>query len=118
MTTFYRWQEGELTEQEALRLLLDDYEECEQRTRVHESLRNTLRGQIEQVMQRVGSKATVGNHEIVMVEASYTKAYDRKKLDKLQLELKARGYADIAQEIEDCADAKVRSGSLRIGRVK
>lgn len=118
MSVFYRWQEGELTAQEALRLLLDDYEECEQRTRVHESLRNTLRGQIEQVMQRVGSKATVGNHEIVMVEASYTKTYDKKALDKLVVELAARGYGDIAGEIANCAKETVRSGSLRIQRSK
>jgi hypothetical protein len=117
--TYQRWQDGELTDQEALELLCRQLTSLQDRLEPLQFVEKQLRAWISEVVDREGGKAEVnGFGRLQITGAGLTATYDRRGLDNLVARLAAEGQADLAREIAACRKESQRSGGLRIIRDK
>jgi hypothetical protein len=117
--TYRRWQDGELTDNEALELLCRQLTSLQDRLEPLQFVEKQLRAWISEVVDREGGRAEVnGFGRLQITGASQTVTYDRRKLDNLVARLAAEGYSDLAQEIASYRKESSRSGGLRILREK
>jgi hypothetical protein len=115
--TYQRWQDGELTDNEALELLCRQLTSLQDRLEPLQFVEKQLRAWISEVVDREGGRAEVdGFGRLQITGASQTVTYDRRKLDNLVARLAAEGYSDLAQEIASYRKESSRSGGLRILR--
>lgn len=118
--TIADWENGDLTDREALRHLCRDLGEVESSleplTREREQLRETI-GRI--VARLDGQKAEVrGFGSLAITGGGETVSYDAKACDALVAKLAANGYASIAEELAQARKTGMRSAALRITREK
>lgn len=113
MQTFELWEEGSITDIEALRAIWKDLREVDDQIAGLEAERQKLRDHVSQIVARTGpiTLPGLGNAQITppMVIASY----DREKLDQLVAAIAAH-YPDVARQISDCRKEQQRSGGLRL----
>lgn len=119
-TVFRRWEEGEITGQEALESLVGQLTAVEDSLVPLEDTKKALRAYISEVVERMpGSKIELpGYGKFEIRSASLTKSYDSKLLDALVMELIAAGQADVARAIANCKKESVRTGGLVITKAR
>lgn len=123
MTTLVRqniyaaWLDGDVTPMEALRSLCSDYEELDQTYKQYEAMREQTRGQISEVLARLGGKVEIkGFGTMTLTDPSIVKGFDKAKIKALVYELMDEGEAAIADRLRACETQSARAGSLRIER--
>lgn len=117
--TYQRWQDGDLSDQEALELLCRQLTGLQDRLEPLQFVEKQLRAWISEVVDREGGKAEVnGFGRLQITGAGMTATYDRRRLDNLVARLAAQGQSELAQEIAACRKESQRSGGLRIIRDK
>lgn len=113
MDTFALWEEGEITDREALRAIWVDLREIEDQVAALEAERQRLREQIGQIVARTGPVTIQGLGSAQLTSPSLVVSYDRERLDQLVAALAAR-LPEVAAEISACRREQQRSGTLRI----
>ncbi len=117
--TYQRWQDGELSDAEALELLCRQLTSLQDRLEPLQFVEKQLRAWISEVVDREGGRAEVaGFGRLQITGAGTTTTYDRRRLDSLVTRLAAEGQSELAQEIAACRKESSRSGGLRIIRDK
>lgn len=118
--TIERWQEGDLSDLEALRALALNLGEVESDLEPLTREREYLREQIGRIVARQsGQKAEVkGFGTLAITGGGETTSYDAKALDGLMAKLLANGYGEIAEELAQARKTSQRAASLRITREK
>lgn len=117
--TYQRWQDGDLTDNEALELLCRQLVSLQDRLEPLQFVEKQLRAWISEVVNREGGRAEVnGFGRLQITGASQTVTYDRRKLDGLVARLAAEGNSELAHEIASYRKESARSGGLRIVRDK
>jgi hypothetical protein len=116
-TLYQQWRDGDLTDMEAFRRMLDDYGEIEEVYGYAKSSREAIRIQMSDIVAHMGDRATCGVYEAIITAPGTTSTYDAKGLDDLVLELAAQGNP-IARRIAAHRKQTSRAGSLRITRKK
>lgn len=112
------WLDGDVTAMEALRSLCSDYEELDQSYKDYEALRNTVRDQLSQVVEKLDGKVEVKGFGVLTLTApTVTEGYDKKMIRDLIMDL-VTDYPDIAGRLATCATKSARAGGLRIEREK
>lgn len=110
--------DGDVTAMEALRSLCSDYEEIESSYKDYEALRNTIRDQLSNVVEKLDGKAEVkGFGKLTLTAPTITEGYDKKLIRDLIMDLVV-DYPDIAGRLSACATKSMRAGGLRIEREK
>lgn len=119
MTTIYeQWQEGTLTDMEALRALLSDLRETESSIAPLAAERDQIREAISHIAARSPSPIEVaGLGRVSMTAPSVSTSYDTKQIDALIKVLRTT-HPDIAALISECQKTTERSGGLRIEKAK
>jgi hypothetical protein len=116
--TYGAWLDGDVTAMEALRSLCADYEEIESSYKDFESLRNTVRDQMSNVLEKLDGKAEIkGFGKLTLSAPSVTEGYDKAQIRAIILDLIA-DYPDIAGRLAACATKSMRAGGLLIEREK
>lgn len=125
MTTLVRqnvyaaYLEGDATPTEALRSLCADYEELDGTYRDYERLRDQVREQISDCVEKLGGKAEIKGFGILAITAPVVVAgYDKAMLNALIEEMREWGLNDVADKIAACQTKTARVGGLRIEREK
>ncbi len=112
------WLDGDVTAIEALRSLCSDYEELDQSYKQFEEMREQLRQQLSEVVEKLGGRATIkGFGELTITAPSITNGYDKAALDDL-IDILAEEHPGIAAQIAACRKKTARAGGLRIEREK
>lgn len=116
--TYAAWLDGDATAMEALRSLCSDYEEIEASYKDYEALRNTVRDQLSQVVEKLDGKVVLkGFGTLTLSPPSITEGYDKAQIRAIILDLVA-DYPDIAARLAACSTKSMRAGGLRIEREK
>lgn len=116
--TYAAWLDGDATAMEALRALCGDYEEVEQSYKDFAQIRDGLRDQISQVVDKLGGKVELRGFGTLMVTSpTVSEGYDKTAIRALIMDL-VTDYPDIAARIAACATKSARAGGLRIEREK
>src|SRR5690348_3643152 len=85
---FEQWEQGDVTDQDALRALVMDLGELEDELTPLERDRKTLRSRIERIVLHAGGKAQVaGFGQLVVLDAVQVASYDARALDALVADL-------------------------------
>lgn len=117
-TAFDIWQDGKLTDIQALRALCRDLGEVESQLAPLEAERAALRDQISHVLDRLGGTTEItGFGKLEITAPSIVKSYDKKRLDQLLIDLAAEA-PELVARIAACRTESARAGSLRITRQK
>lgn len=117
--TYQRWQDGDLSDAEALELLCRQLTSLQDRLEPLQFVEKQLRAWISEVVDREGGRAEVAGFGRLQITGATTAAsYDRRKLDSLVTRLAAEGQSELAQEIASFRKESSRSGGLRIVRDK
>lgn len=114
------WEEGTMTDLEALRHLCSDLGEVESTLEPLQQEREQLREIARRIVARLdGQRAEVkGFGALAITGGGETVSYDAKACDALVAKLAANGYAQIAEELAQARRTSVRSAALRITREK
>ena len=111
--------DGDVTAMEALRSLVDDYEELDQAYKQYEGMREQTRDQISNVLVKIGDKVEVkGFGVLTMMAPQVVEGFDKKQLTELIVQLTLEGNTDVAQRLAACRTKSARAGGLRIEREK
>lgn len=112
------WENGDLTDLEALRVLCSDLGEVESSIEPLARERDAIRDVLSRIVSRLdGQKAEVkGFGALAITGGGETVSYDAKACDALVAKLAANGYAGIAEELAQARRTSRRSSSLRITR--
>lgn len=117
-TAFELWQDGSLTDLQALRMLCRDLGEVESQIGPLEAERAALRDQISRVLDRAGGTAEIaGFGKLELSAPAIVRGYDKKRLDELLIAL-ATEAPEAAARIAACRTESARAGGLRITREK
>lgn len=115
---YQQYIEGDAMPMETLRSLYDDYEELDSAYKSYEKMRETVREQMSNVLVKLDGKAEIpGKARLMLTEPAVVKGYDPAALDAL-IDGLADEYPYIASQIAGCRKKTMRSGGLRIERVK
>jgi hypothetical protein len=118
MPTFDDWQNGTITDEQALRSLSSDLGEVESQLAPIEAEKHILRDQISQVLERAGGATTIaGFGRLEITAPAVVVSYDKKQIEELLIDLTTT-HPDIAARLAACRVKGTRSGSLRITREK
>lgn len=112
--TIRQWEEGELTDIQALHALASDLGEIDSQISPLEADKKTIRNTIEAIVSRLGGKAVAAGFEMQITAPSYRVTYDTRALDTLMAKLSRNGYSHIAEELAACRLENPVKGSLRI----
>lgn len=119
LTSYDRWQEGDIQAEEALTQLCQSLDSLEDRLEPLQQQKDTLRTQISEVVDYLGGRAELDWFGSLQITSpTVTATYDREALDALIARLTAEGQTEIAKQIAACRKESMRSGSLRIKRLK
>lgn len=110
---FQQWQDGDVTDLEALRALWSDLREVESSIAPLEAERQTLRERIGLIVARTGPVQLAGFGKAQITNPSVSAGYDTKKLDSVLAEL-AQSYPHAASLVAACRKETARAGGLRI----
>ena len=117
--TYQRWQDGDLSDNEALELLCRQLTSLQDRVEPLQFVEKQLRAWISEVVDREGGRAEVSGFGRLQITGPTTTAtYDRRRLDSLVARLAAEGQSELAQEIASYRKENSRTGGLRIIRDK
>jgi len=115
------WEQGELTDTEAMRALCVELAAVESEIGPLEESRAQLRTQIGHIAARLGDRIDVpgfGTVEITAPIAPGT-SYEKKAIEALIVQLTREGQYDLAQRLTECGKpTNGRAGGLRITRTK
>lgn len=118
MSTFTDWQDGQLTDEQALRSLSSDLGEVESQLAPIEAEKQSLRDQISQVLEHAGGTATIaGFGKLEITAAAVVVSYGKKQIEELLIDLTTT-HPEIAARLAACRVKGSRAGSLRITREK
>lgn len=118
MSIFDDWQQGDITDDQALRALAMELGEVESQLAPIEAEKQALRDQISRVLDRAGGVATVaGFGKLEITAAAVTVSYDKKQIEDLLIDLTAT-HPDVARRLAACRVRGSRAGALRITREK
>lgn len=118
MSTFDDWQDGRLTDDQALRALASDLGEVESQLAPIEAEKAALRDQISRVVERIGGVAQIaGFGKLEITAASVVVSYDKRQIEDLLIDLTTT-HPEIAARLAACRTRGSRAGSLRITREK
>jgi hypothetical protein len=119
ITTYNRWQEGEIKAEEALTELCQSLDTLDDRLEPLQQQKEALRSQISEVVEYMNGRVELEGFGVLQItNATVTTTYDRESLDKLVARLVAEGQTEIARQIVACRKESMRSGGLRIKRNK
>jgi hypothetical protein len=118
MGIYEDWQDGDLTDMEALRFLAGDLCEVEDVYERATAMRETVRNQIAHIVAHLGDdRVTSGGYVFQLTRPSVSYSYDTKALGNLVLELMLSGNP-AAQRISALRKQSERAGSLRVTKEK
>lgn len=118
MSSIYeQWQDGEISDHQALRALCMGLGETESEIALHEAVRQTLRDQISHIVNKIGTVEVAGFGKLEMTNPAIVKSYSKDKIEALIDDLLAE-HPLIAARIAACRTESARAGSLRITREK
>jgi len=107
---YIAWQDGDITTSEALKALVQDYEELDASYRDFEKMREQTRAQLSELVDRLGGRAEVrGFGVLAITEPSVVAGYDSKALDGLINSI-ADDQPHLAAQIASCRKRTMRSG--------
>lgn len=112
-TIFEQWQDGDVTDSQALRSLWSDLREVESEIAPLEAQKAQLRDQISHIIARTGTITLPGLGKATITNPSVTVSYDTKKVNELALSLAAT-HPEIAALLVAARKTSERAGSLRI----
>ena len=113
--TFDRWNEGELSDEQTLRELLEALEQVKDRLEPLEAETKKLREQLSIVVYRMGDRVDVpGYGRVENTAPTLTVSYDRTRLDNLVSALLKEGHRELAERINECRRESPRSGYFKI----
>ena len=110
---FQQWQDGIVTDIEALRAIWRDLRELEQDIAPLQAEREHLREQMGQIIARTVTVSIAGLGRALITNPSTVISYDSKALRELTDELE-KTYPEIAERLHAAERVSMRSGSLRI----
>lgn len=116
--TYEQWQEGELNDLEALKMLCQQLDSLQDRLEPLQEQEKVIRARISEVVEHQGGRAELqGFGSLMITNASLATSYNRKALDDL-LDTLQKTNPEIGQALANCRQETARSGSLRITRFK
>jgi hypothetical protein len=93
------------------------YEELDGAYKDYERVRETLRGQISEVVEKLGGTAVVKGFGMLIISSPVVvKGFDKASVAALITELEDEGELAIAERLRACQTQSARSGGLRIER--
>lgn len=111
------WQDGDVTDLQAIRALCMELGEVESELSPLQKQRETLRARISTIVERVGAIEIDGFGRLLITDPTIVKAFDKAKIQTLISEL-VEDYPDIAARLMACETKSQRIGGLRIEREK
>jgi hypothetical protein len=118
-TIYADWSEGDLTDQQALEILVKQLAAVEDNLVPLEQTKQVLRSHISEVVEHQGGAAELpGYGKFAIRNATVTKSYDSKALDALVMDLVKQGLGDVAQAVVNCKKESARTGGLVITKEK
>lgn len=112
-TIFEQWQDGDITDTQALRSLWSDLREVESEIAPLDAQKAALREQIGHIIARTGTMTLPGLGRAAITNPSVTVTYDTRKVNELALQLAAT-HPDIAAQLVAARKTSERAGTLRI----
>lgn len=110
-----RWEEGELTNEEALEALTRELAILKDKLEPLQMAEKELRNDLSLVVERMGGQAEVeGFASLSISSAVRTYSYDRRGLDDLVKQLQTEGHRELADRILQYRQEGSRAGGLRI----
>jgi hypothetical protein len=118
-TIYADWQEGDITDQQALEILVKQLAAVEDSLVPLEETKKVLRSHISEVVEHQGGNVELpGYGKFAIRNATITKSYDSKELDALVMDLVKQGLGDVAQAVANCKKESARTGGLVITKEK
>lgn len=116
---FKQWQEGEVSNMEALNAIASQLGEVESElamtTGPLNAEREALRNMISHIADKIGETVVIpGFGKIEMTAPSAGHKYNTAMIDSIVKQLREDGYGYISQAIEEAKETTGRSGGLRI----
>lgn len=117
---FKQWEDGLVTGQEAVELLVRQLAVVEDNLEPLEQTKQAIRAKLSLIVDRQPGSAIElpGYGKLAIRSAAATKSYDKDKLDQLIIQLTMDGQVELAQAIGGCKKEGSRTGGLVITKEK